>query len=293
MQSAAGARRSRLVMVLGMYAVVFVAELVGGIATNSLALLADSGHVFTDFTGIALALGAIWLAAREPTDRRTFGYYRLEILAALLNAVLLFGIGAAVLYEAIQRMSHEAEILTGPMLVIAALGLIANLISAAALREPSRASLNMRGAYLEVIADALGSAAVIVAGVVIALTGFRAADAIASALIGILIVPRTWNLMREALNVLLEGTPKDLEIAHVRRHILETPGVAGVHDLHVWTITSGMNVIAAHVAVHDGADRDNVLHKLSRCLSDDFDIAHSTFQIEAADHADHEEGAHT
>ena len=293
MQSAAGARRSRLVIVLGMYAVVFVAELVGGIATNSLALLADSGHVFTDFTGIALALGAIWLAAREPTDRRTFGYYRLEILAALLNAVLLFGIGAAVLYEAIQRMSHEADILTGPMLVIAAVGLIANLISAAVLREPSRESLNMRGAYLEVIADALGSAAVIVAGVVIALTGFRAADAIASVLIGILIVPRTWNLMREALNVLLEGTPKDLEIAHVRRHILETPGVAGVHDLHVWTITSGMNVIAAHVAVHDGADRDNVLHELSRCLSDDFDIAHSTFQIEAADHADHEEGAHT
>lgn len=282
--SAAGAGRIRLVLVLLISAMVFVAELVTGLFTNSLALLADSAHVFTDVTGVALALAAIWFAARPATDRRSYGHYRVEILAAVVNAVLLFGIAAVVLIEAARRFTQEPEILTGPMVLVAAGGLAANVVSAALLRGPAGTSLNMRGAYLEVLADALGSVAVLVAGGVIALTGFRTADAIASAFIGVLIIPRTWSLLRDALEVLLEATPRGMQMAHVRQHILETPGVRELHDLHVWTITSGMNVISAHVVVNADADRALVLRELSRCLADDFDIEHSTFQLEGPDH---------
>ncbi len=291
-ESAAAASRSRLVAALGIASTVFVAEIVTGLLANSLALLADAGHVFTDMTGQILALAAIGVAARPATDRRSYGYHRLEILAAIVNALLLLGIAAAVLVGAVQRLTQEPEILTGPMMAVAAGGLAANLIAAALLRGPSTRSLNMRGAYLEVLADALGSVAVLVAGAVIALTGFAAADAVASVLIGLLIVPRTWTLLREALDVLLEATPKDLEVAHVRRHILETAGVRGVHDLHVWAITSGMNVISAHVVVDDAADRAGVLRELSRCLADDFDIEHSTFQLETPDHERSEAASH-
>lgn len=282
--SAAGAGRIRLVLVLLISAMVFVAELVTGLFTNSLALLADSAHVFTDVTGVALALAAIWFAARPATDRRSYGHYRVEILAAVVNAVLLFGIAAVVLIEAARRFTQEPEILTGPMVLVAAGGLAANVVSAALLRGPAGTSLNMRGAYLEVLADTLGSVAVLVAGGVIALTGFRTADAIASAFIGVLIIPRTWSLLRDALEVLLEATPRGMQMAHVRQHILETPGVRELHDLHVWTITSGMNVISAHVVVNADADRALVLRELSRCLADDFDIEHSTFQLEGPDH---------
>lgn len=281
----------RLVLVLLISAVVFVAELVTGLVTNSLALLADSAHVFTDVTGVALALAAIWFAARPATDSRSYGHYRVEILAAVVNAVLLFGIAAVVLIEAARRFTQEPEILTGPMILVAAAGLAANVVSAALLRGPAGTSLNMRGAYLEVLADALGSVAVLVAGGVIALTGFRTADAIASAFIGVLIIPRTWSLLRDALEVLLEATPRGMQMAHVRQHILETPGVRELHDLHVWTITSGMNVISAHVVVNADADRALVLRELSRCLADDFDIEHSTFQLEGPDHK-HREASH-
>lgn len=290
--SAAGANRSRLVFVLGISGAIFVAQLVTGLITNSLALLADSAHVFTDVTGVALALAAIWFAARPASDRRSYGYFRVEIFAAVVNAVVLFGIAGVVLVEAARRLTQEPEILTGPMIVVAGVGLVANLVSAALLRGPASTSLNMRGAYLEVLADTLGSVAVLVAGVAIALTGFRAADAIASAFIGLLIIPRTWSLMREALDVLLESTPKGVQVAQVRRHILETPGVGEVHDLHVWTITSGMNVISAHVVVNKDADPSVVLRELSRCLSDDFDIEHSTFQLEGSDHKRLEEASH-
>lgn len=284
LESRTGQGRSRLLVVLVLSSAVFVAELVAGLVTNSLAMLADSAHVFTDVTGIALALAAIWFAARPASDRRSYGYYRLEILAAVVNAALLFGIAAVVLVEAARRFTQEPEILTGPMLVVATAGLLANLISAVVLRESAARSLNMRGAYLEVVADALGSVAVIVAGAVIALTGFGAADALASIFIGVLIIPRTWSMLREALDVLLEATPKDVEMAHVRQHIVEIAGVAGVHDLHVWTITSGMNVVSAHVVVEEHADRAAILRELSLCLSDDFDIEHSTFQLEGNDH---------
>ncbi|HEY8825626.1 MAG TPA: cation diffusion facilitator family transporter [Candidatus Limnocylindria bacterium] len=290
--SAAAAHRGRLAIVLAISTTILVAEIVVGLLANSLALLADAGHVFADVVGTGLALGAIQLAARPATRKRTFGFYRFEILAAVLNAVLLFSIAAYVLIEAWRRLSAEPEIATGPMLLTAAAALIANGIAASLLRSASKESLNMRGAYLEVLNDALGSSAVFVAGLVIVFTGFRAADAIASGLIGLLILPRTWGLLRDAIDVLLEATPKDVDIDQVRQHILEAPGVREVHDLHAWTITSGMNVISAHVVIDKHAKGPAVLDHLCNCLSSQFDIEHSTFQLESEDRQPLEEAAH-
>lgn len=290
--SAASANSSRLIIVLCLSTTLFVLELVTGLLTNSLALIADAGHVLSDAAGVALALLAIWFAARPATARQTFGYYRMEILAAVVNAVVLFGLAGFILLEAWRRFGQEPEIVTGPMLVVALIGLAANLFSARLLRESAKGSLNMRGAYLEVLGDALGSVAVVVAAIVIAVTGLRAADAIASALIGLFIVPRTWSLLKEAVDVLLEATPKGVDMAHVRQHILDAPGVSGVHDLHAWTITSGMNVVSAHVVLEDGAPATPALESLSACLADDFDIEHSTFQIETKDRRHHETASH-
>ena len=281
--SAAAANRGRLTVVLTITIAVFVVELAGGFLANSIALLADAGHMFTDVAGIGLALGAIWFAGRPATGDRTFGYLRLEILAAVVNAVLLFGVAAVVLVEGWRRLSEPPEIASGLMLAVAILGLAANGSSLFLLRHAQSDSLNMRGAYLEVMGDLAGSAAVIVAAVVIAVTGFTVADAIASAVIGLLIIPRTWRLLRDAVDVLLEATPKGINLELVRSHILDAPGVADVHDLHAWTITSGMNVVSAHVVLRDGAEPPAVLDYLCRCLSGDFDIEHSTFQLESAD----------
>jgi cobalt-zinc-cadmium efflux system protein len=290
--SAAAAHRSRLVIVFAITLTVFVIELVGGLMADSLALMADAGHMLTDVVGIGLALGAIWFAARPATQQRTYGFLRLEILAAVINAVLLFGIAAYVLYEAWQRLSEPPEIQSGLMLAVAIVGLAANGLSMFLLRDAQRSSLNMRGAYLEVMGDLLGSIAVIVAAIVITVTGWVGADAVASAFIGILIVPRTWHLLREALDVLLEASPRGVDMTEVRRHILEAPGVADVHDLHAWTITSGLNVVSAHVVLDEAADPPEVLNHLCQCLSGNFDIEHSTFQLETADRRRLEEAAH-
>lgn len=290
--TAAGAHRGRLMIVLGISSTIFVAELLTGVFTNSLALLADAGHVFADVVGTALALGAIQLASRPTTRQRTFGFYRFEILAAVLNAVLLFAIAAYVLIEAWRRLQVEPDIATGPMLAVASVALVANVAAALLLRSSASSSLNMRGAYLEVLNDAFGSAAVLIAAVVIIFTGFRHADAIASGLIGLLILPRTWALLREAVDVLLEATPRGVDMEKVREHILEAPGVREVHDLHAWTITSGMNVVSAHVIINKDASQPAVLDHLCQCLSSQFDIEHSTFQIESQDRTRLEEAAH-
>jgi cobalt-zinc-cadmium efflux system protein len=273
--------------------VIFVVQLVGGILTDSLALMADAGHNLTDVVGIGLALLAIWIAGRPASGDRTFGYLRIEILAAVVNAALLFGVAIIILIEAWQRWSDPPDVASVPMLVIALVGLAANAVSIALLREPQRASLNMRGAYLEVVGDLLGSVAVIVAAVVITVTGWEQADALASAVIGLLILPRTFALLREAVDVLLLATPKGVALDEVRRHILEAAGVADVHDLHAWTITSGVNVVSAHVVLREGADPPAVLEELCSCLSGDFDIDHSTFQLETADRRRLEEAAHS
>jgi cobalt-zinc-cadmium efflux system protein len=290
--SAAGARRGRLVAVFAITASVLVAEVVGGILSHSLALLADAAHMFTDVAGLGLALGAIWFAARPANRGRTFGLYRTEILAAVINGVLLFGVAALVLFEAWRRLSRPPEVASGLMLGVAVVGLLANALCLWLLREGQAHSLNLRGAYLEVLGDLLGSVAVIVAGVVIAFTGFSRADAIASVLIGLLILPRTWKLLKDAVDVLLEATPKGVDLEEVRRHILQTPGVGDVHDLHAWSITSGMNVVSAHVVIDGSAEPPAVLDRLCGCLSGDFDIEHRTFQLELQDRRRIEEAAH-
>jgi cobalt-zinc-cadmium efflux system protein len=282
----------RLVAVFAITASVFVVELVGGVLANSLALMADAGHMLTDVVGIGLALLAIWFAGRAPTQARTFGFLRLEILAAVVNAVLLFGVAAFVLIEALRRLSAPSDVSSGLMLAVALLGLAANGVSIGLLRGTQHESLNMRGAYLEVLGDFAGSASVVVAATAITVTGWRQADAVASLVIGVLIVPRTWGLIRDAVDVLLEATPKGVRLDEVRRHILDAPGVADVHDLHAWTITSGVNVVSAHVVLLENADPPAVLDYLCDCLSGDFDIEHSTFQLETWDRRRLEERSH-
>ena len=290
--SPARANAHRLLAVLGLSIAILVVELIGGLASNSLALLADAGHVFTDVAGISLALLAIWFGSRPTSSERTFGYLRLEILAAVANAVLLFAVAAFVLYEAWRRLSDPAAVASGLMLAVALIGLLINGISLWLLHDVQARSLNMRGAYLEVMGDAAGSVAVVVAAVVITLTGQTGADTLASVIIALLILPRTWGLLRDAIDVLLEATPKGVEMADVRRHILEAPGVADVHDLHAWSITSGVNVVSAHVVLDPGADPAGVLDFLCECLSGDFDIEHSTFQLESSDRRRLEAGSH-
>ena len=282
----------RLLLVLAITSTVLVVEVAAGMLTNSLALLADAGHVLTDVVGVALALAAIWFAGRPATSERTFGYLRLEILAAVANAFLLLLIAAVVLFEAWQRLSVPPDIASGPMLAFALVGLAANGVSLLLLRDAQAESLNMRGAYLEVMGDLAGSVAVIVAAVVIAATGWTGADVVASVLIGLLILPRTLSLLRDATNVLLEATPKGVDMDEVRAHILEAADVVDCHDLHAWTITSGMNVVSAHVVIGKGADPAAVLDNLEACLAFDFDIEHSTFQLETADRRRLEERSH-
>jgi cobalt-zinc-cadmium efflux system protein len=290
--SPAAAHRGRLRAVLALTVAVLLVEVAGAALSGSLALLADAGHVLADGAGIGLALLAIRFAARPASPQRTFGYYRLEILAAVVNAVLLFGVAGFVLVEAWRRLTEPPEVASGLMLAVAAAGLAANAGSMWLLRDAQRHSLNLRGAYLEVWGDLLGSVAVLAAAGVIAVTGFQAADPIASALIAVLILPRTWRLLREAVDVLLEAAPKGIDLAEVRRHLVETPGVTDVHDLHAWTITSGLPVLSVHVVLERGADAGRVLDGLGDCLAGHFDIEHSTFQLEQPEHRGHEGATH-
>ncbi len=294
--TAAGGQRRRLLLVLGLTLAVMAAEIIGGLVSGSLALLADAGHMATDAAGIALALGAVTLAQRPARGRRTFGWQRVEILAAVANGLLLLVVAGYVLMEAVRRIGEPPDIDSGLMLGVAAVGLLVNLGSLAALHRGRAESLNVRGASLEVLADALGSVAVMVAAVVILTTGWAPADIIASAVIGVLVVPRAWQLLREALDVLLEAAPRGVDLGNVRTHILEVDGVLGVHDLHAWTITSGLPVLSAHVVVSDEAlaagHGGRVLDALCACLGEHFDVAHCTFQLEAAAHASHEAPVH-
>lgn len=290
------AHRRRLLAVLAITAVVLVAEVVGAALTGSLALLADAGHMATDVAGILLAVLAVTFAARPATPRRTYGYYRLEILAAVANAVLLFGVAVYVLVEAWQRWQNPPEVDGGLMLAFAAVGLVANLVGILVLRSGARESLNVRGAYLEVLGDLLGSVAVILAALVIALSGWLRADALASVAVALMILPRTWSLLRDAVDVLLQTTPRDVDLAQVRRHILELPDVVGVHDLHAWSLTSGMPVLSAHVVVDDHALDDGgtarLLDALAECLAGHFTVEHCTFQLEPLRHTLDERHVH-
>ncbi len=286
----------RLALV-GLITLAFAAvQLVGGLVSGSLALLADAGHMFTDSAGIGVALVATWLASRPATDTRTYGMQRAEILAALVNAVVLAGIGCWVLVEAASRWSEPPDVETGLMLGVALLGAAANAGCLLLLRDGQRTSLNLRGAYLEVLGDLLGSLAVVAAAVAIVTTGWARADVVASAVIGLMILPRAWGLLRDVLDVLLEATPRGVELDHVRDHIRGVHGVVDVHDLHAWVITSGVPVLSAHVVVDDECIEQGrsgeVLDRLGECLTGHFDIAHCTFQLEPVGHQAHEAAHH-
>ena len=290
--SAAGASRKRLLIVLGLVVAYLLVEVAGSVVTNSLALLADAGHMLTDAVGVGLALLAIHFATKPATATKSYGYYRLEILAAVANAVLLFGVAAYIGYEAYQRFAAPPEVQSVPMLAIASVGLVINLVSMRLLSAGAKDSLNVRGAYLEVLGDMLGSVAVLVAGAVILLTGWTPIDPIASVVIALLIVPRTWRLLREAVDVLLQATPNGVDLEEVRAHLLRGEGIVDAHDLHAWTLTSGMHVVSAHVVIEPTANAAEVLDEVCRCLSDDFDMEHSTIQLETTDRRRLEETSH-
>ena len=278
--------RKRLTIVLALTSSYMFAEFFGGLWTGSLALLADSGHMLADVVALLLALMALWFGARPATPNKTFGYYRIEILAALINGVGLTLIAFFIFYEAYQRLNLPPSIRSGPMTIVAAGGLIINLICAWLLHRHSHDDLNMRGAWLHVIGDALGSVGAMVAGALILIFEWNIADPLISVIIGALIVWSSWHLMREATNVLLEGTPAHINLAAVEDAILETEGVSNVHDLHVWTITSGRDALSAHVIHAYSISQPNLLKELRTKLHDRFGVDHLTIQMETADFED-------
>ncbi|MFI5491801.1 cation diffusion facilitator family transporter [Actinoplanes sp. NPDC051859] len=275
--------RSRLWWAAGLLAGFMVLEAVAALLTGSLALLSDAGHMFTDVLGIAMALAAIHAAGRSRDDsRRTFGLYRLEVLAALANALLLTGVAVFVLVEAARRFSEPPDVPAGTMLIVAVGGLIANIVAFALLRSGAKESINVRGAYLEVVGDLLGSAGVILAAGVIAITGWSYADPIVAVLVALMILPRTFALARSAVRILVQAAPKHLDMTQVRDRLAAVPGVADVHDLHVWTLTSGMDVASAHLSLEPAAELGDVLAAARETLHHDFEIDHATLQVEPA-----------
>ena len=278
--SAGYQNKKKLVTVLLLTGGYLVAEIIGGIVTKSLALLGDAGHMLTDVGGLALSLFAITLTQRKASPQKTYGYYRAEILAALTNAVVLIGISFYILYEAYQRFKNPPEVSSKIMLVVAAVGLVVNVIGMMILPKGSKESLNMKGAYFEVLSDMLTSIGVIIAGIIMLTTGWYYADPILSAGIGLFILPRTWILLKDAVGVLLEGTPSDVNVADLQEAIKKIDGVKDIHDLHVWALTSGMNAMSAHVAVNDGISPKIILERIQQLIKADFKIAHTTIQIE-------------
>jgi cobalt-zinc-cadmium efflux system protein len=277
--------KRRLVWVFGLVVVFMVAEIVAGFLTNSLALLSDAGHMATDALGLGMALAAIVAADRAGIDgRRTFGLYRLEILAALANAVLLFGVAFYVLYEAVQRLQEPAEILSGPMLAVAVLGLIVNLVGWWLLREGVDESINVEGAYLEVLADLIGSIGVIVAALIVIFTGWPYADPLFGAAIGLFILPRAWRLGRRAVRILVQAAPEGMDLEQIRKQLMSIDGVKDVHDLHIWTLTSEMEVGSVHLMTPTGVDSHAILDQATGMLRDEFGIAHATLQVEPETH---------
>jgi cobalt-zinc-cadmium efflux system protein len=294
--TATGRHRRALTIVMALTATVAIAEIAGAVVTGSLVLLADAAHMAADAAGVGLSLLAAYFAGRPATGHRTFGFARAEILAAMANALLLLAMAAFIFTEAISRLMSPQSVRSPLLIVFGVIALVANGTSLLLLRRGQGESLNMRGAFLEVAADTLGAAAVIVTGVIIELTGFTRADPIASLAVGVLILPRTWQLLREALEVLLEAGPPDIDLTELRGHMTSLGGVREVHDLHLWTITSGLPVLSAHIVVDPEVISEGrsavMLDSLQACLRGHFDVAHSTFQLELAGHADHEHPMH-
>lgn len=291
-------QRRRLMIVLAITVTIMVAEAIGAVITGSLALLADAGHALTDAAGLAMALTAAHLATRPPNHKRTWGFLRAETIAAAVQALLLLGVGVYVFVEGIRRLFEPSEIEPTGVIVFGVVSLIGNTIGIALLATARGENLNLRAAFLEVVNDTLGSVAVIASAVIIATTGWYRADAIVSLLIGLLILPRTIVLLRDAGRVLLESTPKNLDLDDVRTHLLEVPHVHDVHDLHASQIATGLPTLSAHVVVDDSCFHDGhlptMLDQLQVCVAEHFPVSveHSTFQFESTEHAGHESGAH-
>lgn len=295
---APGSSTARLGVALGITSVILVAEVVGAVVTDSLSLLVDAGHMLTDVGGLTAALVAAWLIRRPATSSRTWGYRRAEVLAALGQATVLLAVGIYAFVEGIQRLFAPPSVPSGSLLIFGIIGLVGNLVSIAVLSASRDHNLNLRAAFLEVVNDALGSVAVIVGALVISATGWLQADAIAGMVISVLIVPRTLALLRETTGVLLESTPKGLDLDDVRTHMLELPHVRGIHDLHASQIATGLPVISAHVVIEQGCFEDGhaprILDDLQNCVLEHFEvqIEHSTFQLEPETHQAHEHVDH-
>lgn len=284
--------RRLLAISLTLTATVMIVQVVGSLLTGSLALLADAAHMFTDASALVIALIAATVAARPADDRRTFGYQRAEVFGALINAVILIALATVVAVQGVQRLLNpsEVEVAGGLMLVVAVVGLVANAVSMWLLSRAQRTNLNVRGAYLEVMGDLLGSLMVIIAAGVILVTGWMPADALASLFIAAMIIPRAFVLLKEVFSVLAESAPKGMAVGEIRTHLLGYDGVVGVHDVHVWQLTRGAPVFTAHVSVRPDLLADGrsaaLLSEMQACLADHFDVAHSTFQIEPAEQSD-------
>jgi cobalt-zinc-cadmium efflux system protein len=280
-----GENKRRLKLVLALTVLYMLAEAVGGWLTNSLALLSDAGHMLTDVAALGLALLSIWFSSRPVTDSKTYGYYRMEILAALANGTALLAISMFILYEAFERINRPPQVAGFEVLLIAAGGLVVNLTSALLLRHASEENLNMRGAFLHVLSDALGSVGAIIAGLLIWRWGWSAADPVVSIALCVLIVYSSWRLLRESVNVLLEGTPSHINVRSVVAAMEEVDGVIDVHDLHVWTISSGKDALSAHVTIEPAVSHKTTLEALQERLRSSFNIGHMTIQLETPDEA--------
>jgi cobalt-zinc-cadmium efflux system protein len=291
-----GADSRYLLVALGLIVVYMLIEVVVAFVANSLALLADAGHMLTDAGALAGAMWAIRLAARPSTRTMSFGLKRAEILAAAANGVTLVAVGGVLLVEAVQHLVHPSHVTGGLMVVVAGIGIVINVAATWVLAHTNRRSLNMQGAFQHILTDLYGIGATAAAGAVILATGWDRADPIATLCVVVLVLRAAWGLLRASGHILLEGTPESVDLDEVRRHLHELPEVLSVHDLHAWTLTSDLPVLSAHVVVTDSCLEDGssgmVLDHMQRCLSDHFDVEHSTFQLEAAHHLEHEGPTH-
>ncbi len=294
--SAGMQNRPQLVRALFLGLSIVVVQVVGAFWSNSLALLADAAHTLTDVAGIGLAIAAITVAARRTKPHRTYGLYRLEIIATIANGLLLLALSGYILFEAVQRWESPESVRPGVMILAALYGVAVNGISLMLLRGGSGESLAVKGAYLEVLSDTLGSVGVVLAGVVVLVTGFDRADVVVSVAIALFMIPRTLLLLREAFGVLMENAPRELDLDQMRADMLAVPGVTALHDMHVWTITSGLVAMSSHVTVTQdpfrGGCGSQVLDELQALLRDKYGVEHSTLQLEPPEHQDHESGHH-
>ena len=282
--SAAAGHVQPLMIAFGLTALYMLVEVVAGLVTGSLALLSDAAHMATDVLGLGLALAAIQLNRRRRSPQRTYGLYRLEVLAAVINGLLLFGVGGYVLVEAARRLTDPPDVPGLTVAVVAGVGFLINLVAFFLLRAGAKASLNVRGAFLEVLSDMLGSLGVVVAGVIQATTGWAYADPVIAALIGLFVLPRTYHLMRQALRILLEVAPPGVDVAAAQARLLGLPGVTAIHDLHIWTVTDGIESASVHVVIAEEADWHTVLDQAREVLAQEYGVTHATIQLEPHDH---------